>query len=207
MEHQEGRPCVVPVHEEFYAYADPNYFWKTPEARSLCFFLANLRVSPNAETTAPDGTPLRGKVLSHVVFWTKEDHWEYDNYKAAWRKKAVADEANKPYLQRVMEKIQRGVLLSFLIDQFSYYVELLEESGIKFTKPQFETFANRLCELNNHTHLWSNLGGQPAEMDDDLGNGELDAATLMKTMRLDSDGYYRSLFVSHLAQKRNDDGD
>ena len=203
--YQEDTPCVVPVHEEFYAYADPNYFWETPDARSLCFFLANLRVSPNAETTAPDGTPLRGKALSDVVFWTKDDHWDYDNYKAAWRKKAIAEEAGKPYLQRVMAKIRRGILLSFVSNQFSYYVELLEEAGIKFTKPQFETFANRLCELNNHTHLWSNFGGQPAEMYDGLVNGKLDAATLMKSMQLDPDGYYRSSFMSHLAQKKNDD--
>ena len=190
----------------FYAYADPNYFWETPEARSLRFFLANLHVAPNAKTTAPDGTPLRGKALSEVVFWTKDDHWDYDDYKAAWRKKAVAEEANKPYLQRIMEKIQRGILLSFVCDQFSYYVELLEEAGIQFTKPQFETFANRLCELNNHSHLWSNRGGQPVEMYDGLDNAELDAAAIMKTMQLDPDGYYRNPVLSRITPKKNEDG-
>ena len=136
----------------------------------------------------------------------KDDHWDYDDYKAAWRKKAVSEEANKPYLQRIMEKIQRGILLSFVCDQFSYYVELLEEAGIQFTKPQFETFANRLCELNNHSHLWSNCGGQPVEMYDGLDNAELDAAALMKTMQLDPDGYYRNSVLSRITPKKNEDG-
>lgn len=87
LSYQDDKPCVVPAHDVFYAYADPNYFWETPEARSLRFFLANLHVAPDAKTTAPDGTPLCGKALSEVVFWTKDDHWEYDDYKAAWRKK------------------------------------------------------------------------------------------------------------------------
>lgn len=108
LSYQDDKPCVVPAHDVFYAYADPNYFWETPEARSLRFFLANLHVAPNAKTTAPDGTPLRGKALSEVVFWTKDDHWDYDDYKAAWRKKAVAEEANRPYLQRIMEKSSAG---------------------------------------------------------------------------------------------------
>ena len=206
LSYQGDKPCVVPAHDVFYAYADPNYFWETPEARSLRFFLANLHVAPNAKTTAPDGTPLRGKALSEVVFWTRDDHWEYDDYKAAWRKKAVSEEANKPYLQRIMEKIQRGILLSFVCDQFSYYVELLEEAGVQFTKPQFETFANRLCELNNHSHLWSNRGGQPVEMYDGLDNAELDAAALMKTMQLDPDGYYRNPVLSRITPKKNEDG-
>lgn len=101
-----------------------------------------------------------------------------------------------------MEKIQRGILLSFVCDQFSYYVELLEEAGIQFTKPQFETFANRLCELNNHSHLWSNRGGQPVEMYDGLDNAELDAAAIMKTMQLDPDGYYRNPVLSRIAPKK-----
>lgn len=206
LSYQDDKPCVVPAHDVFYAYADPNYFWETPEARSLRFFLANLHVAPDAKTTAPDGTPLCGKALSEVVFWTKDDHWEYDDYKAAWRKKAVSEEANKPYLQRIMEKIQRGILLSFVCDQFSYYVELLEEAGIQFTKPQFETFANRLCELNNHSHLWSNCGGQPVEMYDGLDNAELDAAAIMKTMQLDPDGYYRNPVLSRITPKKNGDG-
>ena len=105
-----------------------------------------------------------------------------------------------------MEKIQRGILLSFVCDQFSYYVELLEEAGIQFTKPQFETFANRLCELNNHSHLWSNCGGQPVEMYDGLDNAELDAAAIMKTMQLDPDGYYRNPVLSHITPKKNEDG-
>lgn len=71
LSYQDDKPCVVPAHDVFYAYADPNYFWETPEARSLRFFLANLHVAPDAKTTAPDGTPLRGKALSEVVFWTK----------------------------------------------------------------------------------------------------------------------------------------
>lgn len=87
LSYQDDKPCVVPAHDVFYAYADPNYFWETPEARSLRFFLANLHVAPDAKTTAPDGTPLCGKALSEVVFWTRDDHWEYDDYKAAWRKK------------------------------------------------------------------------------------------------------------------------
>lgn len=206
LSYQDDKPCVVPAHDVFYAYADPNYFWETLEARSLRFFLANLHVAPDAKTTAPDGTPLRGKALSEVVFWTRDDHWDYDDYKAAWRKKAVAEEANRPYLQRIMEKIQRGILLSFVCDQFSYYVELLEEAGIQFTKPQFETFANRLCELNNHSHLWSNRGAQPVEMYDGLDNAELDAAAIMKTMQLDPDGYYRNPVLSRITPKKNEDG-
>ena len=146
LSYQDDKPCVVPAHDEFYAYADPNYFWETPEARSLRFFLANLHVAPDAKTTAPDGTPLRGKALSEVVFWTRDDHWDYDDYKAAWRKKAVAEEANRPYLQRIMEKIQRGILLSFVCDQFSYYVELLEEAGIQFR--QYRT--NELVRWRMH---------------------------------------------------------
>ena len=105
-----------------------------------------------------------------------------------------------------MEKIQHGILLSFVCDQFSYYVELLEEAGIQFTKPQFETFANRLCELNNHSHLWSNRGGQPVEMYDGLDNAELDAAAIMKTMQLDPDGYYRNPVLSRITPKKNEDG-
>ena len=57
IEHQDDKPFAVPDREEFYAFADPNHFWETPEARSLRFFLANLHVAPNAKTTAPDGTP------------------------------------------------------------------------------------------------------------------------------------------------------
>ena len=130
------------------------------------------------------------------------------SYREIWQinGKAVSEEANKPYLQRIMEKIQRGILLSFVCDQFSYYVELLEEAGIQFTKPQFETFANRLCELNNHSHLWSNCGGQPVEMYDGLDNAELDAAALMKTMQLDPDGYYRNPVLSRITPKKNEDG-
>lgn len=45
LSHQDDKPCVVPAHDVFYAYADPNYFWETPEARSLRFFLANLHMS------------------------------------------------------------------------------------------------------------------------------------------------------------------
>ena len=83
---------------------------------------------------------------------------------------------------------------------------MLEEAGIQFTKPQFETFANRLCELNNHSHLWSNRGGQPVEMYDGLDNAELDAAAIMKTMQLDPDGYYRNPVLSRIAPKKNEDG-
>ena len=81
-----------------------------------------------------------------------------------------------------------------------------ELCGIAFTKPQFETFTNRLCELNNHSHLWSNCGGQPVEMYDGLDNAELDAAAIMKTMQLDPDGYYRNPVLSRITPKKNEDG-
>ena len=108
--------------------------------------------------------PLRGKVLPDIVFWTKDDHWRYDEYKAAWRKKAVADEASKPYLQRVMAKIQRDALLLGIHESFSCYVKFLEEPGIVFTLPQLEIFTHRLCELNNYSRLWTNRGAKPAEI-------------------------------------------
>ena len=104
-------------------------------------------------------------------------------------------------LQRIMEKIQRGILLSFVCDQFSYYVELLEEAGIQFTERH-----GGFCELNNHSHLWSNCGGQPVEMYDGLDNEELEAAAIMKTMQLDPDGYYRNPVLSRITPKKNEDG-
>ena len=105
-----------------------------------------------------------------------------------------------------MEKIQHGILLSFVCDQFSYYVELLEEAGIQFQVRQCEAAETRLCELNNHSHLWSNCGGQPVEMYDGLDNAELDAAAIMKTMQLDPDGYYRNPVLSRIAPKKNENG-
>ena len=48
IEHQDDKPFEVPDREEFYAFADPNHFWETPEARSFRFFLASLRVAPDA---------------------------------------------------------------------------------------------------------------------------------------------------------------
>ena len=89
------------------------------------------------------------------------------------------------------------ILLAFC--RYRYHTSL-------FTKPQFETFANRLCELNNHSHLWSNRGGQPVEMHDGLDNAELDAAAIMKTMQLDPDGYYRNPVLSRITPKKNEDG-
>ena len=53
LSYQDDKPCVVPAHDVFYAYADPNYFWETPEARSLRFFLANLHVAPNTKPLRP----------------------------------------------------------------------------------------------------------------------------------------------------------
>ena len=176
-EHQSEKPYYLPEDKAGLLYYTEDRFYQTEVGQKMVQFLRELKTdgqfkdyygNPCGEILDIDGNPVAGKRLSDFVFYTKDEQFNIEYYKAESKKERMRKEYKTTALEKILSRIRidirtGGFFHTSMLDIIRYKIEYLEEQlGVPLRKRQAEKFVELFTELNNYSHLWLNRGWSPA---------------------------------------------
>lgn len=197
-EHQAGKPLYLPEdREELFLYKE-DQFYLTPDGKAMVKFLSNLRTDgqfrnfdgePYAEILDIDGKPVIGKKLSEFVFYTQDEQFDIDYYKAESKKKRMREEYRTTALDKILYRIRiyiqtGGYYKANMADMMDSLLKFIQRDlGVPLRRHQVETFVELFTNLNNDSHLWLNCGWSPSGLSDHYGRRVPDSISIGPNMQ------------------------